>query len=101
MYVTFAEEACAQRLAAQGWSPLRLAEQGLGFATRRAHIQYLSPAVWGELLSISTSVLSLTETGGSCYVGMTRADGSQVAECILDWVLVDRQSGEERGLPAG
>ncbi len=44
-------------------------------------------------------MLNLNETGGSRYVGVTRADGSPVAECILDWELVDRQSGEARFLP--
>jgi len=30
---------------------------------------------------------------------MTRADGSPVAECILDWEMVDRKTGEARPLP--
>jgi len=32
-------------------------------------------------------------------VSITRVDGSFVAECILDWGLVDRASGEARFLP--
>jgi hypothetical protein len=44
-------------------------------------------------------MLAVTETGGSRYLGIVRADGSSVAECILDWELVDRKSGEVRSLP--
>jgi len=44
-------------------------------------------------------MLEVNDTGGSRYVGMTRADGSSVAECIMDWELVDRASGEARHLP--
>jgi hypothetical protein len=44
-------------------------------------------------------MLNVNETGGSRYVGMTRADGSTVVDCILDWELVDRKSGEARSLP--
>jgi hypothetical protein len=43
-------------------------------------------------------MLNVNDTGGSRYVGITRADGSTVAECIMDWELVDRKSGEVRSL---
>jgi YbgC/YbaW family acyl-CoA thioester hydrolase len=99
VYVTYAEEAAAQNLASRGWTPARLAENKLRVATRRVHIQYQSPAVWAETLTISTHALTPGETGGSRYVGMTRADGSSVCECILDWELVDRETGAARRLP--
>ena len=41
-------------------------------------------------------MLEVKDTGGSRCVGMTHADGSPVAECIMDWELVDRKSGEPR-----
>jgi len=100
IYVNYAEEVAAQEMSARGWSPVRLAEAGLSVVTKRVHIQYLSMAEWGETLTVSTHPLNIHETGGSRYVGIARADGSSVAECILDWELVDRQSGEARPLPA-
>jgi len=99
IYVNYAEEVAAQDLAARGWSPVKFAEAGLSVVTKRVHVQYLSIASWGDMLNISTHQLNLNETGGSRYVGITRADGSSVAECILDWELVDRKSGEARSLP--
>jgi len=99
IYVTYAEEAAARHLASLGWTPQRLVEENIRLATRRLQIQYLSPAVWGETLTISTHLLELQSDGGSRYVGMTRADGSLVAECILDWAALERQSGAERQLP--
>ena len=101
VYVNYAEEAAAQDFSARGWSPVKLTESGLIITTRRIQIQYLSLAVWGETLNISTYLLQTNETGGSRYVGMSRADGSPVAECILDWELVDRKSGETHPLPEG
>ena len=53
----------------------------------------------GETLTISTHALDVKDMGGSRYVGMTRVDGSSAAECIMDWELVDRKSGEARILP--
>jgi YbgC/YbaW family acyl-CoA thioester hydrolase len=99
IYVNYAEEAAAQGFSARGWSPAKLVEAGLSVVTRRVHVQYLSIAEWGETLNISTHMLNVNDTGGSRYVGITRAGGSSVAECILDWELVDRKSGEARSLP--
>jgi YbgC/YbaW family acyl-CoA thioester hydrolase len=99
IYVNYAEEAAVQDFASRGWTPAKLKEAGLAVVTRRLHVQYLSIAKWREVLNMSTHMLDVQETGGSRYVGITRADSSPVAECILDWELVDRQSGEARLLP--
>ena len=100
IYVNYAEEAAAQDFAARGWSPVKLTEADLAVVTKRVHVQYLSIASWGEALNISTHQLEVNDTGGTRYVGITRADGSTVAECILDWELVDRKSVEAQPLPA-
>jgi len=99
IYVNYAEEAAAQDFSSRGWTPVRLTEANLAVVTRRVHIQYLSIAEWGDTLNISTHMLEVEDTGGSRYVSMTRADGSPVAECIMDWELVDRKDGEARPLP--
>jgi YbgC/YbaW family acyl-CoA thioester hydrolase len=99
VYINYAEEAATQAFSVRGWSPAKLAEANLTITTRRLHIQYSSLAMWGETLNISTHLLEVKDTGGSRYVGMTRADGFPVAECIMDWELVDRKSGEARPLP--
>jgi len=101
IYVNYAEEVAAQDFAARGWSPLKLAETGLNVVTKRVHIQYGAMAEWGERLNVSTHMLKVNRTGGSRYVGITRADGSSVAECILDWEVVDRSSGQPQALPDG
>ena len=101
IYVDYAMEAAAQDFSSRGWSPAKLTEANLRIATRRLHVLYSAQAVWGEILNISTHLLEVQETGGSRYIGITRADGSPVTECILDWELVDRSSGEARPLPDG
>ena len=99
IYVNYAEEAAIQDFSSRGWTPAKLVEANLTIATRRVHIQYGSLAMWGETLNISTHMLEVKDTGGSRLVDMTRADGSVVTKCILDWELVDRKSGEARPLP--
>lgn len=99
IYVNYAEEAAIQDFSARGWTPVKLAEANLTITTRRVHIQYLSIASWGETLNLATHQFKVNDMGGSRYVGMTHADGSPVAECIMDWELVDRKSGKARSLP--
>lgn len=99
IYVTYAEEALTQELTSRGWPPIKLAQSRLAMAPRRLQIQYLSPAVWGEALTLATHPLTVSATGATHYCGMTRADGSPVCECLLDWELVDRETGQARLLP--
>jgi YbgC/YbaW family acyl-CoA thioester hydrolase len=98
-YVNYAEEALAQDFSAKGWPPARLVEASLAVVVRRVHVQYASIASWGETLNITAHPLTINDSGGSQYISMTRADGSSVAECVLDWELVDRKNGGAQSLP--
>jgi YbgC/YbaW family acyl-CoA thioester hydrolase len=99
-YVAYAEEAAARALAAVEWSPAGLKAQGLTVENRRIHIQYQSPAVWGDRLRVVTYLLGLSDTGGDWIVAIQRpGDGLEIAKCILSWTLVDRASGEAFLLP--
>lgn len=99
VYLNFAEEAAAREFSTYGLSPLQLSKNNLAISTERVHIQYQSPAVWGETINISVQHQSVHHRGGTSYFKMIRSDGSDVAECILDWVVVDRTNGQEVGLP--
>jgi YbgC/YbaW family acyl-CoA thioester hydrolase len=62
IYINYAEEAAAQDLSARGWSPAKLTEAGLAVVARRVHVQYLSLAIWGEVLNISTHQFKVNVT---------------------------------------
>ena len=100
VYVDYAQEVAARALAAEEWPPAYLKTQGLAIANQRIHIQYQSPAVWGDKLDIVTYMLGLEDTGGVRYVAIQRAaDGARIIECIMDWMLVDQVSGKPQPLP--
>jgi acyl-CoA thioesterase FadM len=100
VYIAYAEEAVTQLFAILGWSPIEIKTYGLARLVRRLHIQYQTPAMWGDTLNLSIFSLKLENTGGSLCVGMTRAsDGASIASCILDWGLIHRGSGEAYLLP--
>jgi acyl-CoA thioesterase FadM len=90
VYADFTEQAAAQALAAAGWSP----------SHRRFHIQYQSPALWGDTLNVAAHLVELEPAGGTWYIAVERPSDSQsIVKCVLEWALVDRVSGEEKTLP--
>jgi acyl-CoA thioester hydrolase len=100
VYAAYVEEAAARALAAVGWSRAELQARGLAVRNRRFHIQYQSPAVWGDRLQVTTYLLGLGETGGDWVITTQRqADDVGIMTCTLGWELVDRATGEVQRLP--
>ncbi len=100
VYAAYAEDVAARALAKAGWAPERLKSQGLAVVNRRFHIQYQAPAVWGDRLRVVTYLLELGRSGGVRYVAVQdAAEGTGIIECVTEWSLVDRLSGEEQALP--
>jgi YbgC/YbaW family acyl-CoA thioester hydrolase len=99
-YADFAEDAAAQALAALGWSPSQFKTEGFTVVNRRFHIQYQSPALWGETLNVAANLLELKPTGGTWYIEVERpSDGKSIVKCVIEWSLTNRVSGEEQPLP--
>lgn len=99
-YLNYVEEVAAQYRSTRGWPPDRFSKNGLLALTRRFHIRYSSPALWGETLSVSIHTMAATDSMETCYIGITRAaDNSKVCECILDWELVDRKNHSPQPIP--
>lgn len=100
IYAAYAEEAAARALAEVAWSPADLKARGLAVEQRKIHIQYQSPAAWGDRLQVIAYLLCLADTGGDWVVSIQRpADGLGIARCILSWTLVDRATGGAQRLP--
>jgi YbgC/YbaW family acyl-CoA thioester hydrolase len=101
VYVDYAEEAAARLLDGAGWSPDRLKGEGLAVRPRRLHIQYQAPAIWGDRLRLATHLLELGDQGWTQYVAIQRdRDGTGIVECLLEWQVLDRASGQVQPVPA-
>jgi YbgC/YbaW family acyl-CoA thioester hydrolase len=99
-YAAFAEDAATLALGASGWSPSRFKTQGLAVMNQRVQIQHQSPALWGETLDVVTSLVGLKPTGGVWHIEITRtSDREPIVQCMIEWSLANRISGEERILP--
>jgi len=100
VYFSYAQDAFKRHLAECGWKPSRFKEHGLAISTRRMHIQYQLPAVWGDTLNLNIAPLDIGDMGGSHTISMARdSDDAPVADCILDWELIDQETYSEEFLP--
>ncbi len=99
-YAAYAENVITQAMAAVGWSPSHFKTQGLARQNQRFHIQYLSPAVWGDTLDIAAYFVEMKSSGGTWFIEIKReSDGEPIILCVIEWALVNRISGEEITLP--
>ena len=99
-YAAFAENAIKQALAAVGWSPSHFKTQDISLINRRFHIQYLTPAIWGDQLNVAAYLMELKSTGGCWYIEIKRAsDGEPIIQCVIENALVNRINGKEQRLP--
>ena len=99
-YAAFAENAAAQALAALGWSPSQFKSHDLTIENRRFHVQYQSPALWGDKLNVASYLAELKPTGGVWYIEIERSsDSESILKCVLEWSLANRANGAEHTLP--
>ena len=99
-YAAFAEDAATQAMDTVGWSPSYFRTQGLAVVNRRVHIQYQSPASWGDRLDVVAHLVELKPAGGVWYIEIERISNREpIARCIIEWLVADRVSGEEQILP--
>jgi YbgC/YbaW family acyl-CoA thioester hydrolase len=100
VYADYAAEASARLLAQVGWPPDRLKDDGLVLRPRRLHIQYQAPARWGDRLQLVTYPLELDGNGWVQYTAIQRPPhGDGIVQCLFEWQVIDRASGEVRPLP--
>ena len=98
-YASYAENAAVQALAALGWAPSQFKARALTVVNRRLHIQYQSPALWGETLDSAVHLMELKSAGGTWFIEITRASNNEsITKCVLEWSLVNH-SGEQQPLP--
>jgi YbgC/YbaW family acyl-CoA thioester hydrolase len=99
-YASYAEDAAVRALASVGWSPAHFKTNGFMVLNKRFQVQYQSPAAWEESLDVFTYLTELKPSGGVWYVEIERTlDREPIVQCLLEWSLADRMSGEEQILP--
>ncbi len=122
VFLTYLEEAAIEHAAAAGWPSSRLREHGGVFIARRHEIEFLQPAVEGDLLQVRTWAEAMSGARAlRAYeiVRLDRAEGVPPQDGLIDvadveparreallvrarteWAFVDVVAGRPRRIPA-
>jgi acyl-CoA thioester hydrolase len=99
-YLAWMIEAAVGHSQAQGWSAARYFSLGAAWVVRRHEIDYLLPAMPGDVLMVRTWVASLSRaTSERRYEILRPTDGKLLARALTVWAWVDRASGRVGRIP--
>ncbi|MDQ4099606.1 MAG: acyl-CoA thioesterase, partial [Chloroflexota bacterium] len=121
VFLTYLEEAAIEHAAAAGWPSSRLREHGGVFIARRHEIDFLQPAVEGDLLQVRTWAEAMSGARARrAYeiIRLDRADSARPQDGLVDvadvepaqraallvralteWAFVDVVEGRPRRIP--
>ena len=122
VFLTYLEEAAIEHAAAAGWPAARLRQHGGVFIARRHEIDFLRPAVEGDLLQVRTWAVSMSGARAIRAYEITRLDralGEQppqdglvdapelapiardqlLVRARTEWAFVDVAAGRPRRIP--
>jgi acyl-CoA thioester hydrolase len=91
-----------QQISKEHWEVLtnKAWEQQYFWVVKRHQITYYSPALLGEALILTTYVREASGATSKRKVEIRKSqEDGLVAECLTDWVLLDRQTGKPARIP--
>ncbi|HEY9640339.1 MAG TPA: thioesterase family protein [Coleofasciculaceae cyanobacterium] len=100
VYQHYLEQAAIEHSEHLGFGPVRYQEMGGVFVMRRVAIDYLRPAVAGDLLSITTWLQDMKGTRATrCYEIRKRNEPDLLVTAEALWVWVDAMTMRPRAIP--
>jgi acyl-CoA thioester hydrolase len=99
-YVQWMQDAAIAHASASGCTEITKAI-GATWVARTHHIEYLSPAFGGDVITVMTWVADFRKVRSlRRYKFVRPADRKVLARGETDWVLVDAATGRPRAIPA-
>jgi acyl-CoA thioester hydrolase len=97
-YVAWMQEVATAHSAANGWPMERYLQTGAAWVVRSHFIEYLRPALAGDVLDICTWASNLALREVTRKYSFRRAD-QLLARAETKWVYVDIKSGRPKRIP--
>jgi acyl-CoA thioester hydrolase len=100
-YVHWMQDAAVAHSSAQGWTPERYRDAGIGWVARSHFIEYLRPAFAGDAIVVRTWVSGFERVRSTRRYEMVRADDETVlARAETTWAFLRREDGRPIRIPA-
>lgn len=100
VYLAYAEEVATLHAEALGFGRAWTDQHAGAWVVRKHEITYQRPAVYGDELELTTTVVRVRGASAVRHTLIKRADGSDLAEVITEWVWVRAADGRPTRLPA-
>jgi acyl-CoA thioester hydrolase len=101
VYLAYAEEVATLHAESLGFGKTWTTEQGGAWVVHRHHITYHRPAMYGQELELTTSVVSMRGARGLRRTTVSLLDGPVLVEIETEWVWVRASDGRPMRVPQG
>ncbi len=99
-YLAWMQAAALAHSAAQGWTPERYQQLGLGWVVRSHQIKYLESAYLDDAVIVRTWVADMKRVSSiRNYKIIRAADRALLASASTEWAFVDFASGTLKRIP--
>jgi acyl-CoA thioester hydrolase len=99
VYLAYAEEVAVLHAEALGFGRAWTTVQGGAWVVRKHEIVYHQPALYGDDLELTTTLVSMRGARGIRETSITRADGTRLADITTEWVWVRASDGRPTRVP--
>jgi acyl-CoA thioester hydrolase len=94
VYLAWMQAAALAHSAAQGWTPERYQQLGLGWVVRSHEIKYAQPAFLGDAVIVRTWVAGMKRVSSTRrYTIVRAADNTLLASATTEWAFVELPGG--------
>ncbi|MBX3439074.1 MAG: acyl-CoA thioesterase [Planctomycetaceae bacterium] len=100
VYVRWMQDAAVAHSSAQGWTPQRYEEEGVGWVAKSHHIEYVKPAFLGEFVTVRTWVADFKRASSVRRYRIIRpSDDTVLAVAETNWAFVKFGTGAPQRIP--
>jgi len=99
VYLAYAEEVAVLHAEAVGFGREWTTRQGGAWVVRKHEIIYHLPALYGDELELTTTLIEVRGARGVRQTSIDRVDGAHLADITTEWVWVRASDGRPTRVP--
>jgi acyl-CoA thioester hydrolase len=99
VYLAYAEEVAVLHAEALGFGREWTTRQGGAWVVRKHEVVYHQPALYGDQLELTTTVVGMRGARAERQTSITRVDGPRLADIVTEWVWVRAGDGRPTRVP--
>jgi acyl-CoA thioester hydrolase len=100
VYLAYVEEVAVLHAEALGFGKAFTTLHGGAWVVRKHEIVYHQPALYGDELELTTTVISMRGARGERQTVINRVDGTRLTDVTTEWVWVRATDGRPTRVPS-